>query len=181
MIPRIDVVIHNFRPGTMETLNLDFKTLAQLNSRLYMAISGFGTEGPLRRAPPMTPSFRHSAAWRRRKALTNRQLSSARFSATRLPVIPPLPSPVRCSPERTGNGQIIDLSMLDSGLFYVPDASTMRCLTRTPSRRPLIDILYDLTPTKDGGITVAAANQEMQGRSSPLGCCIFCRTNVLTA
>ena len=28
----------------------------------------------------------------------------------------------------------------------------------------LIDILYDLTLTKDGGITVAAANQEMQGR-----------------
>ena len=28
----------------------------------------------------------------------------------------------------------------------------------------LIDILYDLTVTKDGGITVAVANQEMQGR-----------------
>ena len=25
MIPHVDVVIHNFRPGTMETLNLDFK------------------------------------------------------------------------------------------------------------------------------------------------------------
>ena len=33
---------HNFRPGTMETLNLDFKTLERLNARLiYMAISGF--------------------------------------------------------------------------------------------------------------------------------------------
>ena len=101
MIPHIDVVIHNFRPGTMETLNLDFKTLERLNSRLiYMAISGFGTEGPLRRAPAYDPSFRHSAAWRRHKALTNRQHSFARFSATRLPVIPPArPSPVRCSPE----------------------------------------------------------------------------------
>ena len=42
---------------------------------------------------------------------------------------------------------------------------TMHCLTRI--RWPgglLIDMVYDLTLTKDGGITVAAANQDMQGR-----------------
>ena len=56
MMPQVDVVIHNFRPGTMETLNLDFATLQAINPRLiFMAISGFGTEGPLRRAPAYDP------------------------------------------------------------------------------------------------------------------------------
>ena len=40
----------------------------------------------------------------------------------------------------------------------------MRCRRDTILGGLLIDILYDLTLTKDGGITVAAANQEMQGR-----------------
>ena len=69
--------------------------------------------------------------------------------------------------ERTGNGQIIDLSMLDSGLFFMfPDGFQNHALLDedTIPGGLLIDILYDLTLTKNGGITVAAANQEMQGR-----------------
>jgi crotonobetainyl-CoA:carnitine CoA-transferase CaiB-like acyl-CoA transferase len=69
--------------------------------------------------------------------------------------------------ERTGEGQLIDLSMLDSGLFFMfPDGFQNHALLDEDAvpGGMLIDILYDLTLTKDGGITVAAANQEMQGR-----------------
>ena len=69
--------------------------------------------------------------------------------------------------ERTGQGQSIDLSMLDSGLFFMfPDGFQNHALLDEDAIPGglLIDMLYDLTLTKDGGITVAAANQEMQGR-----------------
>ncbi|HXU88630.1 MAG TPA: CoA transferase [Methylomirabilota bacterium] len=42
-----DVVLENFRTGTMEKLGLGYATLAKLNPRLvYCAISGFGESGP---------------------------------------------------------------------------------------------------------------------------------------
>lgn len=42
-----DVVIENFRPGTMERLGLGYESLSQHNGRLILcAISGFGRTGP---------------------------------------------------------------------------------------------------------------------------------------
>ena len=42
-----DVLLENFRSGTMEKLGLGYATLAKLNPRLvYCAISGFGESGP---------------------------------------------------------------------------------------------------------------------------------------
>lgn len=44
-----DIVIENFRPGTMEQWGLDYETLSKLNPRLIMLrISGYGQTGPLR-------------------------------------------------------------------------------------------------------------------------------------
>jgi crotonobetainyl-CoA:carnitine CoA-transferase CaiB-like acyl-CoA transferase len=44
---RSDVILENFRPGTMERLGLGYRTLARLNPRLvYCTISGFGQSGP---------------------------------------------------------------------------------------------------------------------------------------
>ena len=43
-----DVVVHNFRPGVMDNLNLVSEKLRALNPGLvYVAISGFGVDGPL--------------------------------------------------------------------------------------------------------------------------------------
>jgi crotonobetainyl-CoA:carnitine CoA-transferase CaiB-like acyl-CoA transferase len=42
-----DVVVENFRTGSMERWGLDYAKLAQLNPRLvYLSISGFGRSGP---------------------------------------------------------------------------------------------------------------------------------------
>jgi crotonobetainyl-CoA:carnitine CoA-transferase CaiB-like acyl-CoA transferase len=44
---KVDVLIENFRPGTMERWRLGYDTLAGLNPRLVMVrISGFGQTGP---------------------------------------------------------------------------------------------------------------------------------------
>ena len=170
MMPNIDVVIHNFRPGTMDTLNLDFETLQAMNPQLvYMAISGFGTEGPLRRAPAYDPIIQAQCGM----AATQGSDESPTFIRSLL--CDKITGYTACQAvtsalfarERTGNGQMIDLSMLDSGLFFMfPDGFQNHALLEedTTPGGLLIDMLYDLTLTKDGGITVAAANQEMQGR-----------------
>jgi crotonobetainyl-CoA:carnitine CoA-transferase CaiB-like acyl-CoA transferase len=47
LVRKSDVVLENFRAGTMERLGLGYKTLAKLNPRLvYCSISGFGESGP---------------------------------------------------------------------------------------------------------------------------------------
>lgn len=47
LITRADVVVENFRPGTMERWGLGYEQLSELNPRLIMArVSGFGQDGP---------------------------------------------------------------------------------------------------------------------------------------
>jgi len=49
LVARADVVVENFRPGTMERLGLGYDALAAKHSRIvYCSISGFGQTGPRR-------------------------------------------------------------------------------------------------------------------------------------
>ena len=52
LIPEIDVVIENFRPGTLEKWNLGYEDLAKLHPGLIMVrISGYGQTGRYRNRP----------------------------------------------------------------------------------------------------------------------------------
>lgn len=47
MVKKADVVLENYRPGTMEKLGLGYETLKEINSGIvYGCISGFGHYGP---------------------------------------------------------------------------------------------------------------------------------------
>ncbi|TWT67853.1 CaiB/BaiF CoA transferase family protein [Crateriforma conspicua] len=52
LVKRADVMTHNFRPGVMEKLGLDYDVVRQLNPRIvYGEVSGYGKEGPWRDKP----------------------------------------------------------------------------------------------------------------------------------
>ena len=52
MVERADVLVENFKPGTMENMGLSYERLCALNPRLiYAGISGFGRVGPYGELP----------------------------------------------------------------------------------------------------------------------------------
>lgn len=52
LIKKADVVMHNFRPGVMERLGFDYKSVKEINPRVvYAEISGYGKEGPWKDKP----------------------------------------------------------------------------------------------------------------------------------
>jgi len=52
MVLQADIVVENFKVGTMESMGLDFESLSAQNDRLIMAsISGFGEQGPAKNWP----------------------------------------------------------------------------------------------------------------------------------
>lgn len=67
--------------------------------------------------------------------------------------------------ERTGTGQHIDLSMMDAGLYFLfPDGFMHETLldddvTHLP---PLNQLLYEVTDTADGSVTISAATPGQQ-------------------
>jgi len=52
LVEKSDVLVENFRYGTMDKLGLDYETLKKINPKLiYCTISAFGTTGPYRELP----------------------------------------------------------------------------------------------------------------------------------
>ncbi len=52
LIKRSDVLVENFRPGTLSRFSLDFESVSTINPKLiYCSITGFGQTGPLRDKP----------------------------------------------------------------------------------------------------------------------------------
>jgi crotonobetainyl-CoA:carnitine CoA-transferase CaiB-like acyl-CoA transferase len=159
-----DVVIHNFRPGVMDKHGLGSERLRGINARLvYMAISGFGTKGPLSSAPAYDPVIQaHSGMTAAQgsggQAFIKNLMCDKLTAYTAFQAV----SSALFVRERIGKGQHIDLSMLDSAMFFLfPDAfQNHTLLDEDVVAQPLLsDMLYDMTLTKDGGLTISAATE----------------------
>lgn len=114
-----DVFIQNFRPGVADRLGLGYDALSALNPKLvHMSIAGFGFEGPLASKPVYDPLIQAISA------LTTVQAGSdeerPRLVRT---ILPDKLTAVQASQaitaallsrERTGKGQKVTLSMLDT-------------------------------------------------------------------
>jgi formyl-CoA transferase len=52
LVKKADVVLENFRPGTMDDLGIGYEVLKEINPRLiYCDMTGYGTDGPYRDKP----------------------------------------------------------------------------------------------------------------------------------
>ena len=170
MVPEIDVVIHNFRPGVMDKLGLGSDDLRSLNPRLiYTAISGFGNVGPKSSSPAYDPIIQAQSGI----TATQGKEEPAFF---RTLICDKITAYTACQAvtsalyfrEKIGEGQHIDLSMLDAGLFFIfPDGfQNHTLLDEDVAPQPLlIDLLYELTVTKDGAVTISAGTADQQMRS----------------
>ncbi len=167
MVKNVDVVIHNFRPGVMDRLNLGSDQLRSMNPRLiYAAISGFGTEGPLSTAPAYDPIIQAHAGIAASQGIEKpvfvRNLMCDKITAYTAIQAVTAALYVRV---KTGEGQHIDLSMLDAGLFFIfPDGFMNHTLLDDDvQQQPLLaDLIYELTETKDGTINLSAATDSQR-------------------
>ncbi|MGE0682216.1 MAG: CaiB/BaiF CoA transferase family protein [Candidatus Binatia bacterium] len=56
LIPKVDMLLQNFRPGVMDAMGFGYETLKQLNPGLILInVSGFGQEGPYKHRPAYDP------------------------------------------------------------------------------------------------------------------------------
>lgn len=52
LLAQADVMMHNFRPGVMERIGLDYETVKKINpSIVYAEVNGYGNEGPWKDLP----------------------------------------------------------------------------------------------------------------------------------
>jgi len=160
---RADVVVENFLPGTLEQMGLGFPVLQAANPRLILcSISGFGQHGPYR-------------DWRAFDPVV--QAMSGISSVTGYPDRPP----VRCGAavsdtsaslygvigilaalrarERTGQGDWVDVSMLDGSFFLLPDVLEFVTAGGRPEPRGNghpSTVPFNVYRARDGWITLCA-------------------------
>jgi crotonobetainyl-CoA:carnitine CoA-transferase CaiB-like acyl-CoA transferase len=171
LIASADVLVQNFRPGTMERLGLGEPALRELNPRLiYVSISGVGESGPYAKKRVYDPIIQGLSGFadlqaepRTRRPQMIRTIvadkTTAIFAAQAV-------TAALFARERTGEGQHIRLAMLDTMIAYLwPEAMTQytvvgrEATTADPTARP--DLIFE---TADGYITVGTiSDSEWQG------------------
>ncbi len=114
-----DVVVENFRPGVMNRLGVGYESLATDNPRLvYCAISGYGLSGPWvdRRAYASVVGAESGYLWAEHRAagqvsanleMSHGDVYAALYASTAIVA-------ALLQRERTGRGQLIDVSMTES-------------------------------------------------------------------
>ncbi len=135
LVAHAHVLIENFRPGVMDRYGLSYEELAKANPALVMvSISGFGQEGPESQRAAYAPILHGESGWIRRNAAWHDSppidmcLSVADTNASMHGTIGVLAA-LRIA-EKTGQGQHIDIAMLDA--FLATDETSHNALDDVP-------------------------------------------------
>ncbi|PYM05321.1 MAG: formyl-CoA transferase [Candidatus Rokuibacteriota bacterium] len=153
LVARSDVVLENFRPGTMERLGLGYRALSRVNRRLvYGAISGFGESGP--------------EAGRAGYDLTV-QGESGLMDLTGFPGAHGVTLALLAR-ARTRRGQKVEVAMLDvMAALLTYQAGIYFAMKQRPTRRgnqhPSI-VPYEVFKARDAYLTIGAANDSLWQR-----------------
>lgn len=126
LVEHADVLVENFRPGTMDRLGLGYERLREVNPRLvYAALSGFGQYGPYRGRPAYDNSAQATGGlWSMNGPEGGPPMRVGTIigdlGASLYGVIGVLAA-LRHA-ERTGEGQLVDISQQDSVLTLTENA-----------------------------------------------------------
>jgi len=172
LIGRSDVLVENFRPGTLDKLGLDYHALSRTHPRLIVcAISGFGQTGPRR------PEAGYDAVIQAEGGLMS-ITGPADGQAVRLGVaIGDIATGMFAAQgvlaaliarQRTGRGQLVDVAMLDSvsalltyqaGIYFATGVAPRRIGNRHPTIVP-----YETFDASDGEFVLAVGNDDQWRR-----------------
>jgi crotonobetainyl-CoA:carnitine CoA-transferase CaiB-like acyl-CoA transferase len=167
------VLIENFRPGTLEEMGFGPQTLLDHNPRLIIVrITGFGQDGPYRDRPGFGTLVEAMSGFAAKNGFADRP-----------PVLPPLALADMVAGlygayavmialrevERGGRGQVIDLPLLDPIISILgPEAAIFQVSGDKPQRtgsRSLTTSPRNVYGTKDGRfIAISASIQAMAER-----------------
>jgi crotonobetainyl-CoA:carnitine CoA-transferase CaiB-like acyl-CoA transferase len=168
MLQTADVVIENYRPGTMERLGLGYETLRKQNRGLiYCQITGFGLTGP----------YAERAGFDLISQGISGLMSVTGEGAGRPPIKAGVPVgdigagmlaamgilAAYIHREKSGDGQLVDTSLLEASVINTSWVSAIFLATGISptalgSAHPLA-APYQAIQTADGWINIGAANQ----------------------
>ncbi|MCH7697873.1 MAG: CoA transferase [Chloroflexi bacterium] len=163
LVEQADVVMENFTPGAMDKLGLGYEALRARNPRIiYSATSGFGQTGPDRLRPALDVVVQgmggvmsitgHPGGPPTRPGLSLGDIAAGLFTA--VGILAALQER-----ERSGEGQMVDISMLDCQIAILENAFMRYFATgNVPgpigTRHPLATP-FQAFPTKDGYLVLA--------------------------
>jgi len=172
LLDRADVLIENYRGGTMEKLGYGYEQLKDKHPRLiYCGVSGFGHTGPYAARPAYDMVVQamggvmsltgHPDSPPTRVGTSTGDLSAGLFAT--IGIVTAL-----YDRKTTGKGQKVDIAMLDSQVALLENAISRYVATgevpgRLGSRHPSI-APFAAFATKDGHIAIAAGNNELFAR-----------------
>ena len=178
-----DVAVQNFRPGVADRIGIGEAALRQVRPDIiYMSISGFGNIGPYSQKPVYDPLIQSVSGL----ATVQAGSDEARPRLVRTIVPDKLTGFAAAQAitaalfhrERTGNGQHIKLSMLDTVVNFLW-SSDMGAHTfcgkelRQETSQSFIDLIYE---TSEGYISVAVqSNKEWAGLCRAFGKPEWCK------
>jgi len=169
LLGRADVLVENFRPGTLAKLGLDYASVAKRYPRLiYCSVSGFGQTGPRRTQPGYDAVMQGEGGLMSitgaadgppyRLGVAIADIVSGMFAAYGVAM-------ALVARERTGRGQEVDVAMLDAvaalltyqaGNFFASGVVPGRLGNRHPSIVP-----YETFEASDGEFVLAVGNDQL--------------------
>lgn len=164
-----DVLVENFRPGTLDRLGLGYEALSASNPRLIFAsVSGYGQTGPRRDLAGYDPVLQAEAGLMDITGPSDGQPSRVGVAMTDYIAGQFLFSSILLAlrdRDRTGRGQTVDISLFDSilatmtlpaGIFFATGTKPQRLGNQHPSIAP-----YETFRARDGLAMVCAGNPRL--------------------
>jgi crotonobetainyl-CoA:carnitine CoA-transferase CaiB-like acyl-CoA transferase len=160
---KADILVENFRPGVMRRLKLDCGSLRELNPKLiYCSISGYGQTGPSAELPAYAPVIHAASGYdmahlayqpgRQRPDYCGIYHADILTGVYAFGAI----SAALYQRHRTGQGQHIDVSMLESMLSLTLNEVQGAQFAIKPPQRPM----FGPMETSDGYVMVAIASEK---------------------